>query len=208
MKSSDDVILLTGLAGAGKDYNAKLYVKKGYVQVNFADALRDLTWKTLKWKPKDDEEYEWFKANPIAAVSYKNDRTVKGRILYYLIVIFKIGMLGRQFLQYLGTEGCRDVFGENIWITKWNNTVNNLTNQGKKIVCSDARFPNELLIGKKYNAKILFYDYRSPKYTGECNHPSELFGYALVNEGFKDGDEVSKVDILGLWRKYYPVLNK
>jgi hypothetical protein len=50
----------------------------------------------------------------------------------------------RRFLQVLGTEVGRDMFGENVWVDIMADKIEALHNEGKNVVVTGIRFPNEL----------------------------------------------------------------
>lgn len=54
---------------------------------------------------------------------------------------------GRKLLQVLGTSCGRGYGGENFWVTKWENKINNWVKKNNNdsfiIVCDDVRFNNE-----------------------------------------------------------------
>lgn len=50
----------------------------------------------------------------------------------------------RRFLQVLGTEVGRDMFGENVWVDLMADKIEKVTAEGKNVVVTGIRFPNEV----------------------------------------------------------------
>ena len=162
-----------GVVGSGKDFNCqKLVDNENYVQINFADGLRDMAWKILNWKPKNQEEYDLFK---------------KGQI----IIPFFGRVDGRKFLQELG-HAMRNV-DKDFWVKLWKRNVEDAISQGyNNICCSDVRYQNEIDMIKSYNwkadIKITFCDYHSERYDCTNAHESEKMAQELLRQGYQDGD--------------------
>lgn len=77
-------------------------------------------------------------------------------------------------LQMIGTDLFRKKFFDEIWVSIVERKI--IENIDKNIVISDCRFPNEINMVKKYNAKLIhiyrelpqcFYDYKYDKECGE-----------------------------------------
>lgn len=166
-----------GVQGAGKTYNAnKLIKEEGFINVSFADCLRNMTWKILDWKPKTDEEYDLFKKELISIPNF-------GKID------------GRKFLQILG-DSMRQVDSE-FWTKQWKKTVEDYISMGyNKICCDDVRYPNELLTLFSYNwkaeVKVRFVDYHSERYNCKNKHISEKMSQMLLKMGYKTNDIITK----------------
>ena len=169
-----------GVQGAGKTYNAnKLVQEEGFVNVSFADCLRNMAWKILNWTPENAEQYDLFKKGLIAIPNF-------GRID------------GRKFLQILG-DSMRQVDSE-FWVKQWRNTVEDYISMGyDKICCDDIRYPNELLMLFSYNwkaeVKVKFVDYHSERYDCNNEHISEKMAQTLLKMGYKADDIITKSTI-------------
>lgn len=59
----------------------------------------------------------------------------------------------RQYLQYFGTEVGRDTFGETFWVDQA--LPRDLNHEGRLIIVTDARFPNEAIRGKELGGLIV-----------------------------------------------------
>lgn len=130
-----NIIGLNGYAQSGKDEAAKALVAIGWERIAFADVLRDIAYATDPYVELsgDIEGYPWY------------DNTD-----YYRLSTV-IGWLGwerakaehpdvRRLLQRLGTEGGRDIMGENIWV---DTAFKRARLDGAGLVITDVRFPNE-----------------------------------------------------------------
>jgi hypothetical protein len=115
---------LCGRAGAGKDAVADILVEQhGWVKVGWADPLYRLAlwlnpriwmWRRLDYYVRRDG---WTAAKRIPAV--------------------------RQFLQRLGTEGCRERMHPDVWIMVTAERIKTLLDEGKSVVITNCRFNNE-----------------------------------------------------------------
>lgn len=123
------IIGIVGFASAGKGTVADYLVNKhNYVKIAFADPLKDAASVIFDW-PRHLLEGDTV---PSRAFREKPDD-------------FWSAKFGKQFtprmaLQQLGTEACRGVFHENIWVHLLEKRIGNQ----KNVVITDVRFPNEI----------------------------------------------------------------
>lgn len=164
-----------GCIGSGKGFKCDLLVQnEGFVKVDFADALRDMVWKMLDWKPQNAEEYDLFK---------------KG-----LFVVPKYGAInGRLLLQRVGAT-MREI-DPDFWVKQWKVSVDKLISMGYNKICvSDTRYENEIKMLKTYSWKaevrVEFCDYHSNRYDNTNTHESEQLAQKFLAEGLKDGDRI------------------
>lgn len=118
---------LTGFAESGKDAFADHMVNEfGYVKVGFADKVCELALKLnpIIWKLPFPQRLKtivdkkgWTKAKRIRQV--------------------------RKYLQWLGSEVGREVFGEDIWINTLKPTIAELLSKGTSVIITNVRFENE-----------------------------------------------------------------
>jgi hypothetical protein len=101
---------------------------------------------------------------------------------------------GRRFLEFLGTEGGRDVHGENVWIdlalpAPWTDEGSLWADHGPDVVIdTTTRFPNELERIREWGGKIIRIerdaeDYRAPE-TGHASRagiPREQCDLVIFN---------------------------
>ena len=95
-------------------------VEKGYLNFNFADEVRSVTWDLLGWKPQDEEQYEYFKKSTISnKITYtKNSEDVGNALIIKSLFYEGNPLTGRELLIKIG-DGFRDRFYENIWVDLW-----------------------------------------------------------------------------------------
>ncbi len=140
-----EILGLVGFAGAGKDSVANSLVDNyGYARDSFAAPLKDATSAIFGW-PRELLEGD----------------TSESRAFRETTDIFWSNKLGiqdltpRKALQLLGTDVIRDNFSENIWLSSIEYRIRTQhMNSGKKIVITDARFPNELKLIHNLGGKI------------------------------------------------------
>lgn len=114
------IIALMGPAGSGKSTAADYLVERyGAVRYSFAGPLKEVAMRTLSFT----REQLW----GTQAQKEADDP--------------RYGFSPRWFLQRLGTEGCRAVFGENFWIDQCIAKI--LRETPVLAVIDDARFVNE-----------------------------------------------------------------
>lgn len=114
------LIGLTGPAGSGKDTFAdELYERFAFAKTSFAAPLK-LALQAIFG----------FSAEQLSA------RHMKEAVADYW------GFSPRYAAQKLGTEGCRNLFGEDVWIKRWLLTYFSLQ-QTDDVVVTDVRFDNE-----------------------------------------------------------------
>lgn len=114
------LIGLTGKAGAGKDTVADyLWERDGFIKIAFADALRAA-------------------GTHIFGLGLGSfiDRDLKEAEVEYW------GMSPRRMLQLLGTEATKPVFGDDIWLKRWNLSYQAVRDTDP-VVVPDVRFDVE-----------------------------------------------------------------
>lgn len=166
-----NVTCFIGVLGSGKDHQSRKLVKEGYVQINFADELREMAWSILGWRPENDLEYDWFKKGQIYVPNYGE---INGRI----------------FLQNIGsTMRKKDI---NYWVKCWIDKASLEVNKGNKVCCSDCRFLNEIRYALRLGSNFIFCNYKSSRYDDKNTHESEHLAQRFLKEGFKDLQEIEK----------------
>lgn len=132
------IVGIAGYARSGKDTLGSFLVNEhGYERRSFAAALKDVLYAT----------------NPLAEVGPETGGNQKAmRPVVFLVDEYgwdeaknmSPGFYGvRGLLQRLGTEGGRNVLGQNIWVDTVMSTLTDPTDG--KYVFTDMRFPNEFL---------------------------------------------------------------
>lgn len=127
-----EIIALSGYARAGKDEAAKVLCEEhGFIQVAFADKLREMLYQLDPWVVGYNKEIN---QNQIRALHAIIDEFGWNG---YKETIF--GPEIRRLLQRLGTEAGRQTLWDSIWIDA---ALTGLPDDAK-VVVSDARFFNE-----------------------------------------------------------------
>lgn len=117
------VIGLTGYAGSGKDFTARVLIEKyGFERIAFADGIKDVLYELNPYVATNEHFL-----TPLAQIVDAEGWDVA-----------KQKPDVRQMLQRLGVAA-RTYIGANIWV----DAVFNKMETGKKYVITDVRFPNE-----------------------------------------------------------------
>lgn len=128
------LIGLNGFARSGKDEAAKALVNKGFTRVAFADNIRKALYAMDPHIPLVNTESEL--------------HSIGNRAQYVEQLSYIVDDIGwddakstypevRRLLQRMGTEGGREVLGEDVWVESA------LANTVGDVVVTDVRFKNE-----------------------------------------------------------------
>lgn len=136
-----EVVAFVGKKGCGKSTTAERIIKeyeKRYDtchRLSFAAPLKELCVRIL------------------VALYGKGDQGAKDKFAKYFFdeawkneVIPEIGVTGRKFIQAVGTEGCREVFGYDFWVERLVTQIESIERVDGKhlIIVDDCRFFSEL----------------------------------------------------------------
>jgi hypothetical protein len=186
-----EVIGYIGVIGSGKSYNTELRLKEGYLNINFADKVREICWGVLGWEPQNNLEYELFKKSVITKkLNYfdnKDNLTLLGEADF---------ITGRELLIRIG-DGFRNKFYEDIWIDSWIKSVKK--SNSNKIVVSDCRYLNEvfkILQEPSFDSRFIFCNYKSGRYQ-ILDNESEWMSQKLL-DFYKDQEEIDIRDFYEL----------
>lgn len=177
------VVGIGGHLGAGKDEIAdRLVAVHDFVKIGMSDPLAEAL----------------YILNPRIYVGYESSEAVKqkfiaGQIYFYQEIIDDVGYVEaktisevRRWLQVLGTEVGRELIDKNVWVTAARKKISQLRAEGKSVVITGIRFPNELDM-LKADGHISMYVFR-PGHGGD-QHASENsispddFVYHVYNGG-------------------------
>lgn len=138
------IVSLVGFKGSGKDSAGKHLIENhGFVGFSFADSLKDsvasvFCWDRALMEGDTDESRVWREqVDPWWAE--------------------KLGIPNfspRLAMQLIGTNVFRNNFNQNLWILNVERRILNLIGD-RKVVLIDGRFPNELDLGRAYNATVI-----------------------------------------------------
>lgn len=134
------IIGFSGYAGAGKDSAAQPLLDAGWEKISFADPMREMA----------------AAINPIVGAKTTEipgdgmldpGATLLKEFVRYNDALDEVGYNEakvkypeiRNFLQRLGTEGGRDILGDNIWI---DTAIDRMKDDGRYVI-TDVRFANE-----------------------------------------------------------------
>jgi hypothetical protein len=129
-----ELIGLGGKLRAGKDAVADYLVEnKNFVKLGMSDALNEALLKLNPWIPYTVE------AHPdINRIRYADLHEWEG------YVEAKKNPEVRRLLQVLGTEVGRDMIDQNVWVNLAEKRIRQHWAEGKNVVITAMRFPNEL----------------------------------------------------------------
>ena len=88
----------------------------------------------------------------------------------------------RGLLQRLGTEAGRQIHGQDCWVDLAAKKIRKLLTEGKPVVITDVRFPNEVNLVRKFQNNILLHLDR-PEFGPVNNHKSEQLDYPSIADG-------------------------
>ncbi len=156
------VVGLCGFAMAGKDSVAEVLTGRyGYTRVAFADLLRSMAYalNPLVGATPTPDGFSWEEHRLASVVDDVGwDEAKKHPEI-------------RRTLQRLGTEAGRDQLGRDFWVDQAFKTVIPLLNEGKNVVLTDVRFPNEIRAVREVGGEIWRVD--RPGYGPVNGHASE-----------------------------------
>lgn len=123
MASQPTLVGLLGRKGSGKDTAAEVLLSKGYQNVKFAGALKEMLRSLLAYQ-----------GAPAADIEQMIEGSLKELATDYLA-----GQTPRLAMQTLGTEWGRDLIGTDFWVGTALARAS-----GQNTVITDVRFPNEV----------------------------------------------------------------
>jgi len=162
------IIGLSGYARSGKDTVGDYLVEHhGFVKVSFAQPMRDAL----------------YAMNPLVWVDDLGSWRVQDIVDEFGWDGYKSSLYGqeiRELMQRLGTEVGRKMFGEDFWVLAAEGIMMNHLNDGKSVVFTDVRFPNEAeMIEGYFNGQT--WRIERAGVVAANDHPSET---ALDTHGF------------------------
>lgn len=194
---------ICGFIGSGKDVIGDILCEeKGYIRMSFATVVKEITSTMFGWPlhmllGTTQESREWREKIDVEW----------SKILGYPIT-------PRMALQKVGTDACRNVIGENIFVGKVLKTIQDKY-PDKNIVITDCRFENEINIIKQHGFKIIhvkrpetmkywFDDYKKGIHVSEIDnlHPSEYkwiksdFDFEINNDGTKEDLKAKVLELI------------
>ncbi len=168
------IIGLSGLAGSGKDSCANIIIKnhENWVKTSFAKAMKDAV--------------AGMYGLPRALLEGDTDESRNWREQPNEFWANKLGiedLTPRKILQGFGTQLVRNNINENFWVYRLEYELEQLEQQGKNVLITDVRFPNEAEMIRAHGGQIWhvfcgkipkwFTDYRDKRVIPEGIHESE-----------------------------------
>ena len=138
------LVSLVGFKGSGKDSAGRHLVENhGFVNFSFAESLKDalasiFCWDRAMLEGDTPESREWRETVDV----WWSDR------------LGIPNFTPRLAMQLVGTNVFRQHFNTDIWILNIERKLS-LLPQDAKVVLIDGRFPNELNLGRKYDATVV-----------------------------------------------------
>jgi hypothetical protein len=165
------IVALTGHKGSGKDTAALYFMSRGFTNMKFAGALKDMIATLIK--------YQGGSTRLIADM-------IEGHLKEVPSNLYLGGKSPREAMILLGTEWARDLINEELWV---NTLVNRVQATSDYVVITDCRFDNEekairdlggkiIRIVRPDNASNVFQDHPSEAYIPKMNVDLEI-----VNDG-------------------------
>lgn len=170
------LIGIVGFANSGKGTVGSVLVRdNGFVEDSFAAPLKDATASIFGWDRSmlegDTPESRFWRERPDA---------------FWTKELKDPSFTPRKAMQLLGTDGCRRVIGEDIWVSS---LIKRWKDAGEPdTVVTDCRFPNEVDIIHELNGKIIRIK-RGPD-------PDWYQTILFANKGFADEDEMKQIEQL------------
>lgn len=134
-----NIVGILGFAGSGKDTVGAMFREAGYEKASFAATLKDATSSIFGWKREllegDTDESRKFRDEV--------DKFWTGHLGYEVTP--------RKMLQWLGTNACRNVIGDDIWVYSMLRSMD----KNKDYVITDVRFPNEIKMIRKVGGTLI-----------------------------------------------------
>lgn len=180
------VIGLGGLKESGKDAAADhLVAEHGFVKIGMSDPLLEHALIVDPYVP----------INTYATGTYGDGKIASGTFVRLSRLVAEVGYVEakrnpevRRFLQANGTEGGRDFHHENIWTNPVGDRISAAILDGRGVVVTGVRFPNELRMVHQFGGRTAWIERPSVR-KGEDSHESENaltaydFNTVILNNG-------------------------
>lgn len=176
------IVAICGLIGSGKDTVADILVSEyGFVKLSFAGILKDIVAILFGWDR-----------------SMLEGNTPESRVWREIEDPYWTSKLGipttpRMILQKMGTDIMRNNLHKDIWILSLDKCMNDLIREGKNIVFTDCRFPNEFEFLRNKGALFIriergdkpkwWYDYVDKGIRPDAVHVTE---WGWINEPYNN----------------------
>ncbi len=191
------IIGFTGKKQAGKDttaYFIKEYIgdKKNVYIMSYADKLKQSAAASLGFFGEDYVDFCDYLKSDGSTVSFQFGASGEGDTI-----------TGRQYLQWFGTEGHREIFGEKFWVDALMDEISSKAQsyEDDLFLITDIRYDNEAEEIANLNLGVVVKIVR-PNNEIEDTHASEqpinpkLVKYAITNDGSLDDLRKKSIDLI------------
>lgn len=127
-------VLFCGRAGSGKTTSAEALTIRGFVELTLAAPIKTMSMELV--------HYFYPELREKITLDYFYDPTLKESPVEGY-EFFDGPLTTRRVMQIVGTEIGRKFFGEDVWINALLEDARQAFAQGKSVVITDVRFPNE-----------------------------------------------------------------
>jgi len=134
-----NIVGILGFAGSGKDTVGSMFREAGYEKASFAATLKDATSAIFGWKRE------------LLEGDTNESREFRDKVDPFWSKHLGYEVTPRKMLQWLGTDACRNVIGDNIWVYSMLSNMD----PNKKYVITDVRFPNEIRMIQEAGGTII-----------------------------------------------------
>jgi hypothetical protein len=187
------VVALLGYAQSGKDEAAKVLVEEGgFVRVAFADAVRECL---LALDPHIQLGPNSFVGLSSYVYLWGWDKAKQNPDV-------------RRLLQRLGTEVVRDRIDSRAWADIGRSKVTDAIEQGRSVVVTDVRFPNEVTALLFHEAPVLFVLVKRSGVGPVNDHSSELETIDLDELRSVKGAEVASLYNSGTLAEWHDTVRR
>lgn len=200
----EKLIVFVGVIGSGKGFQSDMLIERGYIKVDFADALRQECYDMLDLPYLDPEEYDKFKKELVPfntkveefCIKYGYPKNLDGNILP------NGELTGRILLQHVGEIKRKQ--DPNYWVKQWKIKVDKILEKGGKVVSSDARHFNEIMESTNcvYPSIVVFCNYVSDRYDATNPHISEEMAQYILSEKLENLQIFSREIMIKLIKRY------
>lgn len=151
------IVGFCGYAQSGKDEATKVAVEMGYVHVALAEKVRQGVYNINPWVNviRTDDEKLFVRLRPHSKLTRISEMNVRLRDVVNTIGwdVAKSIPEVRRLLQYYGTQGAREIFGDDIWTSTADKYID--TKNIEYVAISDVRFSDEVTWLKKKGGNLI-----------------------------------------------------
>lgn len=164
------VIGFGGFPTAGKDAAADILSQEyQYEAMAFSDPLNDAL---KRLNPIIDTDTGERYASAVATIGYTETKAMYPE--------------ARRLLRYFGTEVCKPLFGEDVWVNNMNTRLLLAKLTGKSVAITGVRAQNEIGLIKTHDGITIWIDrpgIEPSTHSSDTTLDPSMFDYQIVNDG-------------------------